>query len=305
MANAAKLAQREPSRLLLVGYPGAGKTGALAALANMGYKIRMIDFDGNYLPLIKYTKPEFLPNIDIQTFEDKLKAGARFMETVGQPQAFANALKSLDNWKYKEEDGTEINLGSSKDWGCDTIVVVDGMTSMGKASMRRATHMLNKTTDTITDRVWGLAMAEQENFIEKLTAADNKFHVIVLSHLKMIGPADIRKGDSDLTQTIKEQQAELIPTRLYPSALGKVLPPVIAGHFPIMLLAEQRTKAGQTKRVISAKTTSELDLKIPMKMDTELPLENALATIFTELAPPLAGCTSPVIVAGDELKEKA
>lgn len=290
MANAAKLAQREPVRMIIVGYPGSGKTGLLASAANMGYKIRLVDFDGNYLPLIKYTKPEFLKNIDIVTFEDKLKAGARFMETVGKPEAFAKALKAMDHWEYTDEDGEHVDLGYSKDWGCDTILVVDGLTFMGKASMRRAAHMLNKTPDTISDRVWGLAMAEQESFVEKFTAADNKYHAIMLSHLKMIGPSDIRKGDSDLTQQIKEAQAELIPTRLYPSALGKALPPVIAGHFPIMVLAEQRVKMGKVSRIITAKTTAELDLKIPMVMDTELPIETGLATILSALAPPLSGC---------------
>lgn len=292
MANAAKLAKREPIRALIGGYPGAGKTGALASLANMGYKIRFIDFDGNYYPLLKYTKPEFLQNIDIRTFEDKLKGGSRYIETSGAPKAFAEALKAMDSWKYTDEDGTEVDLGQSASWGCDTIVVLDSLTAMGKAAMRRAMHMKNKTPENTTDGVWGFAMAEQEAFIEKLTAADNRFHVLVLSHLKMIGPADVRKGDTQLTQDIKEQAAELLPTRLYPSALGKALPPVIAGHFPIFLLAEQKVKMNKVKRTLVAQTREELDLKIPMEIEGELDIATGLAHIFKELAPPLSGCAT-------------
>lgn len=289
MANGAKLALREPVRAMIVGFPGAGKTGAIAALANDGYKIRVIDFDGNYLPLLKFTKPEFLKNIDIVSFEDKLKQTARFIET-DQANAFSDALKMMDHWTYKDDDGTVVDLGHSKDWGCDTVVVLDSLTMMGKASMRRAAKLNNKTVDSITDRVWGIAMAEQEAFIERLTSERNRHHVLVLAHLRMIGPKDIRKGDSQIAEKIKEEIADLIASRYFPSALGQQLPPLIGGHFPTLLVAEQQVKMNQVKRVISARSRPELDLKVPMTLEADLPIATGLSTIFKELAPPLGGC---------------
>ena len=290
MANAADMALTEPLRILLMGYPGSAKTGMLAQLANIGYKIRMLDFEANTKPLVMFTKPEFRKNIDILSFEDELRGGT-FIETVGMPTAFARALNAMDDWKYTTPKG-EVNLGKSKEWGCDTVVVLDSLTAMGIASKRRAMRLSNKTPLNMTDGVWNLSMMEQEAFIEKLTAGANNFHVIVLSHLKMQGPPDVRKGDDDVTREIKSRLVDLLPTRLYPSALGRQLPPMIAGNFPIAILAEtQYLPGGKMKRVIATQPREELDLKMPStNIPAVLPMETGLVEIFKELAPPLEGC---------------
>ncbi len=298
MANAAKLAQRTPVRELLVSYPGGGKTGSIASLANAGYKIRLLDFDGNTEPLLRFTKPEFLSNIDILSFRDKMGMTGKTFEPVGVPTAFKNALAAMDEWKYKEDDDTEVNLGKSKDWGCDTVVVLDSLTSMGVAAMRRIQNMMNKTSTNTTQQVWGVAQKEQEGFIEKLTSPDNRFHVIVLAHLKMIGPKDTLQGDSDLTKDLKEKAADIIPTRLFPNALGQALSPLIGGHFPTLLLAEAKYLPGnRAVRYIKTVTRSDLDLKVPATLDqipAELEISTAQAEIFKVLAPPLAECKKGV-----------
>lgn len=257
-----KFAETEPARILLLGYPGAGKTGSLACLANAGFKLRVLDFDGNMKPLLQFTKPELRQNIDVLTFEDRTRQGPKYIEPVGIPEAFANALRSLDHWKYKDGE-EEVDLGHSRDWGQDTIVVLDSLTAMGNAAFRRAMVLQNKTPGSVTDQVWGLAMNEQEAFIEKLTSTTNRHHVIVLSHLVMVGPKEIRKGDDDITKDIKERLADMIPTRLYPSALGQKLPPKIGGHFPCTLLIEPEIKGKVVRRVLRSVPRVELDLKLP------------------------------------------
>lgn len=290
MANAAKINAFAPVRMMIVGYPGSAKTGSLASLANMGYKLRILDFDGNTEPLIKFTKPEFLANIDILSFEDKLRMGAKHFETVGLPSAFANAVKAMDRWKYLDGE-QEVDLGASKDWGCDTIVVLDSLTSMGQAGFRRVQAMLNKTPLNTTQQVWGIAMSEQEAFIEKLTAKSNRYHVIVLSHLKMIGPKDVMRDDADLTKDLKEKIADLVPTRLFPSALGQALPPMIGGHFPTLIQAEAVYKGTSVRRVLHTLPRPDLDLKVPSpNLPAELDISDGLSQIFSVLAPPLASC---------------
>jgi hypothetical protein len=295
MANAAKMALRTPVRALIVGYPGSAKTGAIASLANMGYKIRMLDFDGNSEPLVQFTKPEFRKNIDIVTLEDKLRNGAKFIETAGIPTAFSDGLKLLDEWKYTDIDGEDVNLGRSKDWGCDTIVVLDSLTAMGAASFRRVMNMMNKTPTNTTQQVWGIAMQEQEAFIEKLTSNRNRHHVIVLSHLKMISPKDIKQGDEELNKEIKQQIADLIPARYYPSALGQQLPQLIGQHFPTVIQAESLFTAGKQKRVLRTVSKPELDLKVPSLTDLDkVAIEDGMAKIFAAIAPPIGGCTAEV-----------
>src|ERR1700692_1276245 len=47
MTNAANLLRNPALRIMVVGYPGTAKTGSLASLLNAGFKIRMLDYDGN------------------------------------------------------------------------------------------------------------------------------------------------------------------------------------------------------------------------------------------------------------------
>src|SRR5712672_399137 len=114
------------------------KTGALAALANAGYKIRMIDFEGNTAPLYANTLPENRSNIAIASVRDKITlGGGRDITQCTNPVAFRQAWRLLDN--FVDNAGNE--LGSAADWGDDTVLVIDGITQMGEACMRRILAM--------------------------------------------------------------------------------------------------------------------------------------------------------------------
>lgn len=285
MANAAKMAQQAPVRAMIVGYPGSGKTGALVSLVNAGFKLRVLDFDGNTEPLLKFSDPAMLHNVDIAYFEDKLKPQGQFIEPVGIPKAFVNALNMMNHWKY-EEDGQVVDLGKSSDWGPDTIVVLDSLTKQGDAAFRRAAKLLNKTSANITQQVWKLAMDEQAAFIEMLTSAENRHHVIVLAHLKMISPKDVMKGDDDTTVDIKKQIAEIVPTRLWPRALGRELPQVIGGEFPTLLLAEAEYKGTGMRRVLRTVPRPDLDIKLPApNIPPTLDIADGLLKVFQALSP--------------------
>lgn len=295
MTSAIDLIGQGLARILLVGFPGAGKTGALACLANAGFKLRVMAFDklANMAPMILHTKPECRSNIDIIPFEDKLRFGQKFTEPDGLPEAFSKAHKALDHWYSVGVDGEKVDLGRSKTWGPDHVLVLDSLTSMGRASMRRVQSMLNRTPLNTQDRDYGLAMGEQEAFIEKVTSDYNNFHVIVIAHLKIVGPKDIRKGDSDITKELKEREVDLVSTRLYPSALGKALPPVIAGHFSTTLLVETKHTRKGVQRVIRTVPRPELDLKIPApNMPDEFDISDGLLKVFEALTGGVDQCLS-------------
>lgn len=298
MANAAQMKDRAAARILIVGYPGSGKTGAVAALANAGWNIRYLDYDGNYEPLFQYCTPEALARIDIVSCEDRLREGRRYVEVVGEPEALVKGWKMLDRWKYKNPDGSETDLGASREWGPDTILVLDSMTSMGIAAMRRAMFIKGKTPENNTDSTWGFAMAEQEALIEQLTSTTNRFHIVVLAHLKMISPKDVRKGDDDLTKELKQKAAEIIPTRLYPSALGQQLPPLIGGHFPTLLEAVAQVLPGdKVRRILRSVPRPELDLKLPTALphNGEWPVATGLVEIMKLLGHlPPQGSSEPI-----------
>jgi hypothetical protein len=294
MANAAKLALHQPFRGLIVGFPGMAKTGLLSDLVNMGYKLRVIDYDGNEQSLLMYSDKEKLVNVDIVHLEDRLRNGERYVEPIGIPTAFKDGLDLMDRWKYKEEDGTEVDLGKPSDWGCDTVVVLDSLTRMGDASMRRQMSLANKNPGNMTDGLWGTAMGQQDAFIERITSNKNRFHVIVIAHKKIVKPDAPRKGEDDTANRIKEELAELIAPRYYPSALGKVLAMNIASRFPIVIEADTEEKAGKTERIIRVLPRPELDLKLPSlnvaKFNGMKVSDRPLGKIFAELTPPLDQC---------------
>lgn len=289
MANATALKLIQPVRMLIVGYPKAGKTGGLSSLLDAGFKIRFLDLDGNYEPLLNYVQDESkLANLDILSFEDPIamSAGNQFATVIGRPMAYANALNALDHWKYKDENGNEVDLGRSKDWGSDTIVVLDSLTALGHAAFNRSMHLQNKTPLTVTDRVWGFAMSEQMSFVKRLMSTANRHHTIVLAHLTMLGPKEIRKGDDAITAQVKQEVADLLPTRLWPNALGRKLPQEIGGEFPMIVEMKNKVVNRKEKHIITTVAREELDLGVPnAKIPAELDISDGMIKLFEVLSP--------------------
>lgn len=284
--NAEELLQTASARVLIVGRPGSGKTGSLVSLANAGFKLRVLAYDkvGNMAPLLRYTTPEARKNMDIVLLDDKPGVRNKNVEHVA-PTAFIRGFELMDAWKYKNRKGEVIDLGRSKDWGPDTVVVLDSITAQGEAAKRRAGAILNRTHLNFTDKGWGIAMAEQEAFVSRLLNSDNQFHVVVMAHLKMIGPQDARQGDSDMAKKRKAEEAELITTRLYPTALGRQLPQNFSGlGWTAVLHAERKVRNGKERRVLNTTAGEELDLKIPaLDLPSELPIEDGLLKVFEKL----------------------
>jgi hypothetical protein len=298
-------APRSPIRMIAVGKPGGGKSGSLAALANAGFKIRMLNYDGNEDPLYEFCTPEGLANVDAVHLGDKLSGGDEWIDSV-EPTGFRDGLRLMDRWRYdeaghvlgkppidfktkavlpdKDAVGKITDLGSSKDWGPDTIVVLDSLTAMGDCSMMKTRRRMNKSKSDNTDRVYGIAMSEQMDFLRKLRQPGNRFHVIVTAHMKMIGPQDYRKGESDIAKQVKEAQADLMDVRWYPSALGRALPQEVLRIFPIAVLFENQKTSKGIVRTINTRPRLEVDLKMPSQtLSDSLPVSDGMLTIFKAL----------------------
>ena len=299
MASGTELAEKKKASILAVGYPGAGKTGMIAALLNAGFKVRMIDFEGNTDPIIEFTEPKFLKNFDAVLIEDEMRMGAQHMEPLGIPTAFNRALGLMNEWKYTDGKGKEINLGKSREWGSDTVLVVDSMSGLNEACMRRAMKMMNVTSGQPPVTVYNAAVDDATNFIKTVNKKSNAYNVIFLAHLTMIGP-DIPMSSKSEDQDLKDmklqmalEKAELIPTRFYPKAVTKGMSTTIHKEFPTMLLVERQVKAGKTVRVIRTQSGEEVDTKFPVRdSEKSYPIEDGLATIFEKLgvkAPKLKG----------------
>ncbi len=301
-----QLEREKALRILCLAWPGGGKTGSLACLANAGFKLRILDFDGKKgSPLASYVRPECFKNVSIMTFCDKLRGGQKFIEVSGIPTAFADGIRAMDHWTYTTDDGEVVDLGRSRDWGPDTIVVLDTGTAMGRTAFRRVIAMNNRTPLNTRDSDWGAAMAEEGAFLEKLCSPLNKHHTIVNYHLKALGPREARKGDTDAVKEIKEREADLIPTRLYPSAMGsKSAPQNLGQYFSTTIeISPKYGPGGSVKRVINTQPREELDLKVAADLPKTLPIETGMLTIFETLMGGLGEClgaSAPTVATEEE-----
>ena len=134
------------------------------------------------------------------------------------------------------------------------------------------------------DSIYGAAMEDQDGVMAIMGSNHHKCHVIVTFHLKMIGPKAPRKGETEVATAAKEAAADMIPTRLCPSALGWLLPPMIGGNFPISILAEAQTKGMKTRRVLRTTACENIDIKLALQgLPAELPIEDGMLQIFTAL----------------------
>ena len=94
MANNSKHKSTEYTKLLLVGDRGAGKTSALASLANAGYNLRILDFDDGLSILPEFLDDNAVKNVSYITLRDGL----------GQANAFRKGVQMITNWKDGDED---------------------------------------------------------------------------------------------------------------------------------------------------------------------------------------------------------
>lgn len=268
-----KLSQHQSNeftKLLIEGDSGSGKSGALASLVKAGYKLRILDFDNGLEPLKQFVLrdcPENIDNIEFVSLRDKRKAGANG-PTVVKADAFIRGVRLLDRWKYKNEDGTETDLGVPAEWGPDCILVVDSLTFMSDAAFDFREPLAPKSRDGKYDMraVYGDAQNAIEGVLALLTSESFRTNVIVISHIKYVdNPDGTKKG--------------------YPTAVGSALSPVIPRYFNSVALCQ--TSAGG-KRTIQTTATAMIDLKNPkpFAIAPSYPIETGLADFFGVLREP-------------------
>lgn len=260
------------TKMLLMGDSGSGKTGALTSLVTLGYNLRILDFDNGLETLKQYVlreAPNRLASIEYRTLRDKRKASAAGPIISGAPRAFVEGIKMLDRWKYKDDSGSEIDLGIPAEWGTDVILIIDSLTFMSDAAYDWAEPLVptGKSSGERDNRaVYGMAQDAIESVLALLTAESFETNVIVISHIRYLDNID---GS----------------TKGYPTAVGKALGPTIPRYFNSV--AQCLTHAGG-KRTIQTAATAMIDLKNPkpFEMQSHYPISTGLADFFSVLREP-------------------
>lgn len=248
-------------KLLLIGDAKSGKTGSLASLVKAGYKLRILDMD-NLLDILKYVClkecPENLANVEFVTLRDKRKATAEGSVIDGMPKAFVEAVKLLDRWKYKTEDG-EVDLGVPSEWGADTILVIDSLSRLCDAAYDWR-YGVNPKNDGRA--IYGEAQDAVESLLAGLTSKSFATNLIVIAHVQYMDlPDGTKKG--------------------FPQGVGQKLSPKIPQYFPSVVLYTNKSD----KRVMRTTSTPLMDLAnpAPFAMSKEYPAETGLADFFAVL----------------------
>lgn len=276
-------------RMMVCGRPKTAKTGGvIAPLLDAGFEVGVLNFDDNMDPVYSFASPEALTRLSVVTCQDRVRLGSGdgggkdYVQVSGEPMALRRAFQALDNW---DKADPEHPWGPVKTWGTNRVLVLDSLTSMGEAAFNRVRSINGRNRGNTRDSDWGVAMDDQANMLAKLMSSEFACHVICLAHLKIIGPKEPRlqgEKDEDLIDikvAIAKANAELVPTRLYPSALGRALPQEVLRHVPAAVIADT---IGD-RRVFITKPRADVaaDVGVPGKIKDTVDIEkNGILDIF-------------------------
>ncbi len=250
-------------KLILLGDSGSGKTGALLSLIEAGYRLLILDYDGEFnsswlVNSIRRKKnaSELLERIHYASLSDPIVVLPNGDVVVkGVPQAFSKGLRLLTNWKIGDED-----LGKSDDWGLETVVVIDSFSFMCRAAFRWATSVNTNPDERST---YYMAQKKAEGVLQLACSTSFKCHVILTAHM-----------------TFLEMQGGL--HKALPSTIGKAFSPDVPKYFNSMLEVKSKTTGGSTRRIIRVVPDHLVELKnpVPEGLPNELPIQDGLATFF-------------------------
>lgn len=178
-----------PPRILICGEPASGKTGAIAQLANAGYRIMLHDFDSNSRVIGSYLKPD-AADVYVSTYAAAKITGTNLFAGGGNAaskqalEELRRFTKMLEHWKVP---GGE-DLGTCGSWTSKDVVVIDSGTFLGELLLLAA----HEDPETKRDMrsLYNVAGKYYGAILDHLTGPKMGASVIVLTHIMQTGDKD-------------------------------------------------------------------------------------------------------------------
>lgn len=256
-------------KVIVCAESGAGKTGALASLAEAGYSLRMLDLDNNAGILRNYlTKPnspyvkrkaDIAKNLTSVVSLSEPRVNRSGSMVIEKAVVWSRVSSLLANWEDNEQ-----KFGSITTWGEKDVLVVDTFTRLSTAAMNFQLAMNGTLNKKPTLYDYGDAQHLLQSFLEIINAPEVRCSVVLNCH--------IDKVDDPVTN---------VPTE-YPMSIGNKLAPKIATYFPELLRIAKVRKDGKIVHVFQTVATGTLGVKssAPFDVRPEYPIESGLADYF-------------------------
>lgn len=251
------------TKMLNVGDPGGGKTGALASLAKAGYNLRIIDLDNglDILANLLRSDKEALARVEFETVTDRMRnVNGKLLPA--KATVWNRAIGLLQDWNTDSA-----KLGPITSWGAQDILVIDSLTHLGKAALFFQLAMNARLGGPVQQSDWYQAQMLIEGLCQTLFDDGVKCNVIVNCHVKFIGEDD---G----------------PQRGYPeTATGKALSPKIGSYFNSIVMTRTSGQGQGEKHRILTRGTGGIELKTsaPGRVKAEYSVETGLAEYFKDV----------------------
>ena len=176
-----------PPRVLICGEPASGKTGAIAQLANAGYRILLHDFDQNTRVIGSYLKSGhgdvFVSTYTVAKLTNTTLFNGTSTAATEAVKELRRFCKMLEHWKTADED-----LGPSSGLTSKDVIVVDSGTFLGELLLLAALE--DPETKRDLRSLYSTAGRYYSAILDHLCGNKIGASVLVLTHLTQTGDKD-------------------------------------------------------------------------------------------------------------------
>jgi hypothetical protein len=299
MAGLLDTRQVEAKKLMLAAPSGAGKSGALASLVCLGYKLRLIDTDNGFRPLrslltdYHYPYRKFCETHGIE-LETAVSAVPVTLEMIQRPMKVGNktvtllvpknelawdrATGLLNDWR----DG-DLRYGNIDSWGEDCVLVQDTFSTLAKMAYYNVQAINGRlgAMDSGYDyqRDIGGAQSILQRMLELLYSTTVRCNVIINTHVTWV---DQRQGRAMSPDQVARDGATPNPDGL-PAAIGRALSPQMGKYFNDVFTIRVSGSGENVRRQITTVPMEGVVCKHSVWMKREYDISTGLAEIFCAL----------------------